>query len=125
MPSSIKSDISSRNVNKINTSKREKNSKKSNKKMNFTLNCSKEQTFTDLNEFLECFQLNFRKEFYFTVLAFLLAFCIVVFNVIVIVLINRNSFTITVFDEILIGHAVVDGLTGAFIFYKQQIIYIL
>ena len=81
-------------------------------KMNFSNNCSISQTFTDLNEFLECYITNFEKSITMSIFSLLLALCVVGSNALVIVLIKRNSLKQNVFDQILIGHAVVDGLTG-------------
>jgi hypothetical protein len=80
--------------------------------MNSSINCSIPQTFTDLNEFLECYRIHFEKNILYSVLSLLLAFCSFFFNALVIALIKRNTLKINTFDQILIGHAVVDGLTG-------------
>ena len=63
-------------------------------------------------QFFECYQFSFLNNLIESILTWLLIFSTIFANSFVIILIHRNSDKITIFDQILINHALLDGLTG-------------
>ena len=63
-------------------------------------------------QFFECYQFFFLNNLIESILSWLLIFSTIFANSFVIILIHRNSDKITIFDQILIYHALLDGLTG-------------
>jgi hypothetical protein len=77
------------------------------------ISCESSHTNEDFYEFSYCYNYFFLKSILISVLTILLIISTIILNITVILLIskNQNSY-FTVFDQILIGHAIVDGLTG-------------
>lgn len=77
------------------------------------LNCTVPHEITDLNEYLYCYSFFYQQSITESSLTLALIVGTVVFNAAVIYFIVKNCKKISIFDEILIGHAIVDGVTGA------------
>jgi hypothetical protein len=63
-------------------------------------------------QFFECYKYFFINNLTESILSWLLIFSTIIANLFVILLIHRNSDKITIFDQILINHCLLDGLTG-------------
>jgi hypothetical protein len=63
-------------------------------------------------QFFECYKYFLINNLTESILSWLLIFSTIFANLIVIILIHRNSDKITLFDQILINHCLLDGLTG-------------
>jgi len=63
-------------------------------------------------QFFECYKYFFINNLAESLLSWLLIFCTIFANSFSIILIHRNSEKITIFDQILINHCLLDGLTG-------------
>ncbi len=63
-------------------------------------------------QFFECYRYFLINNLTESILSWLLIFCTIFANLFVIILIHRNSEKITIFDQILINHCLLDGLTG-------------
>ena len=63
-------------------------------------------------QFFECYKYFLINNLTESILSWLLIFCTIFANLVVIILIHRNSEKITLFDQILINHCLLDGLTG-------------
>lgn len=79
-------------------------------------NCSKEHEITSYLEFFDCYSFFFQKSLIQSSLTISLMVSTVVFNVAVIYCIKKNlKLHLSLFDKILIGHTIVDALTGLII----------
>lgn len=82
-------------------------------KMNESINnCFEKVNFTNIIDFFECYKHYFNENMIVSILALILIIGTIVLNLIVIILIIKNSTKLTIFDQILIGHSIVDFLTG-------------
>ena len=80
---------------------------------NFALNnCLVKNFSRNFFELFECYEYHFCQSVISSVLSILLIVGTIISNSLVIMLIKRNSLKLTIFDKILIGHSIVDGLTG-------------
>lgn len=80
---------------------------------NFALNnCLVKNFSRNFFELFKCYEYHFCQSVISSVLSILLIVGTIISNSLVIMLIKRNSLKLTIFDKILIGHSIVDGLTG-------------
>ena len=79
--------------------------------MNST-NCFTKNFSRNFFELFECYEYHFCQSIISSLLSILLIIGTIISNSLVIMLIKRNSLKLTIFDKILIGHSIVDGLTG-------------
>jgi hypothetical protein len=63
-------------------------------------------------EFIKCYWYFFRFSFANAILHLVISFGSIIANTAVVYLILKRSIKLSIFDKILIGHALVDGLTG-------------
>ena len=76
-------------------------------------NCTDEHEITNWYEFFDCYSFCFQESSVQSSLTLSLIAGTVIFNLAVIVCIRKNTKNqLTIFDKILVGHAIVDGLTG-------------
>ena len=81
--------------------------------LNQSESCIQSQTFYDLNEFFKCYMYFASNMLIETIFQLLLIICTILFNTLVIIILILSK-EISVFDKIIIGHSIVDGLTGLF-----------
>ncbi len=74
--------------------------------------CEVHQTFSDPNEFYECYKYFAQKELSKTIFGLTLALLAVLLNLIVLISLIFGSRNKICFDRILVGYCLVDGITG-------------
>ena len=81
--------------------------------INFTVrNCEELQTFENFTDFFHCYEYFFIKSYYKSLAHWVIIAGSIFFNGLVMILTLIGSTKFTVFDQILFGHCIVDGLTG-------------
>ncbi len=76
-------------------------------------NCETLRLITNFDEFSNCYQYFFHINISASILTIILIVATVILNLLVIVFIKKNKKNgLSAFDQILLGHAIVDGLTG-------------
>lgn len=79
---------------------------------NSSLNCNIPQYFSASEKFFSCYDVLFELKWPLHTTEILLAFFIVLFNALVMVILIKKSTKLNLFDKIMICHCIVDGLTG-------------
>jgi hypothetical protein len=76
------------------------------------IQCETIQYFDDFNEFLKCYKYFANKSLVSSFLEIVLIIGVIFLNFLVIFIMLSNKERLTVFDQILVGHCFVDGVTG-------------
>ena len=76
------------------------------------LECLKHQTLNSINEFIKCYNTLYAYHWGRATVEIILATLVVTLNSFVIFILLRNGKRKNLFDKILIGHCIVDGITG-------------
>jgi hypothetical protein len=75
-------------------------------------NCEQLQTFDNITAFFHCYEYFFIKSNYRSIVHWIIILGSIFFNGLVIFLTSNGSNKFSLFDQILFGHCIVDGLTG-------------
>jgi hypothetical protein len=76
------------------------------------IQCETIQYFDDFNEFIKCYKYFANKSLVSSFLEIVLIIGVVFLNFLVIFIMISNKERLSVFDQILVGHCFVDGVTG-------------
>jgi hypothetical protein len=76
------------------------------------IQCEIVQYFDEFNEFIKCYKYFANKSLISSFLEIVLIIGVVFLNFLVIFIMTSNREKLTVFDQILVGHCFVNGLTG-------------
>jgi hypothetical protein len=80
--------------------------------MEYEASCANAESMESIGQFLLCLRYFLGKSIVTSCILVIFSICTAIFNIIVIISINRLKQQKTVFDKIFIGHSIVDALVG-------------